>query len=74
MGGKRPGGPCECLHLDQESSPRKNPSSTMRRILLGMDIAEGKRGNLPLVVRLHIVPQDRKITKAEKDTGENRSV
>ena len=46
----------------------------MGRILLGMDIAEDKRGNLLLVVALHIVPQSRKNTKAEKDNGENGSV
>ena len=44
------------------------------RILLGMDIAEDKRGNLPLVVTLHIVPQSRKSTKVEKDNGENASI
>ena len=69
--------------LGQGPSPRKNPSSvmgrkspssTMGRILLGMDIAEDKRGNLPLVVTLHIVPQSRKSTKAEKDNGENGNV
>ena len=53
---------------------RKNPSSAMERILLGMDIAEDEKGNLPLVVTLHIVPQSRKSTKAEKDNGENESV
>ena len=40
----------------------------MGRILLGMNIAEDKGGNLPLVVTLHIVPQSRKSTKAEKTT------
>ena len=53
---------------------RKNPYSTIGRILLGMDIAEDERGNLPLLVTLHIVPQSRKNTKAEKDNGENGSV
>ena len=66
--------------LGQGPSPRKNPSSVMGRkspssamgrILLGMDIAEDERGNLPLVVTLHIVPQNRKSTKAEKDNKEN---
>ena len=60
--------------LCQGPSPRKNPSSAMGRILLGMDIAEDKRGNMPLVVTLHIVPQGRKNTKVEKDNGEKGSV
>ena len=60
--------------LGQGPRSRKNPSSTMGRILLGMDIAEDKRGNPPLVVILHIVPQGRKSTKAEKDNGENGNV
>ena len=46
----------------------------MGRIFLGMDIVENKRGNLPLVVTLHIVPQGKKSTKAEKDNEENESV
>ena len=46
----------------------------MGKILLGMDIAEDERGNLPSVVTLHIVSQSRKSTKAEKDNGENGSV
>ena len=53
---------------------RKSLSSAMERILLGMDIAEDEKGNLPLVVTLHIVPQSRKSTKAEKDNGKNESV
>ena len=60
--------------LSQGSSLRKNPSLAMGKILLGMDIAEDERGNLPLVVTLYIVPQSRKSTKAEKDNGENESV
>ena len=60
--------------LGQGSSPRKNPSLAMGRILLSMDIAEDKRVNLPLVVTLQIVPQSRESTKAEKDNGENGSV
>ena len=60
--------------LGQGPGPRKNPSSAMGKILLDMDIVEGKRGNLPRVVTLHIVSQGRKSTKAEKDNGENRSV
>ena len=74
MGGKRPGGPCECLYLGQGPSPRKDPSSTIRRILLGMDIAENKGDNLPLVVTLYIVLQNRKNTIAKKDNGEKGGV
>ena len=58
----------------QGPSPRKNPFSAMGKILLGMDITENDRGNLPSVITLHIVPQSRKSTKAEKDNGENESV
>ena len=58
----------------QGLSLRKNPSSAMGRILLGMDVAENKRGNLPLVVTLQIVSRNRKSAKAEKDNGENGSV
>ena len=46
----------------------------MGKILLGMDIAEDERGNLPSLVTLHIIPQGRKNTKVEKDNGENGSV
>ena len=53
---------------------RESPSSAIGRILLGIDIAEDKRGNLPLVVTLHIVPQSRESTKAVKDNGEKGSV
>ena len=60
--------------LGQGPSLRENPSLAMGKILLGMDIAEDERGNLPSVVTLHIVPQSRKSTKAEKDNGENGSV
>ena len=60
--------------LGQGPSPKKNSSSTMGRILLGMDVAEDKRGNLPLVMTLHIISQSRKSTKAEKDNRKNRSV
>ena len=74
MGGKRLGGPCECLHLGQGPSPRKDPSSAIRRILIGMDIAEDKGDNLPLVVTLYIVPRSRKSTIAEKDSGEKGGV
>ena len=50
---------------------RKNPSSAMWRILLGMDVAEDKGDNPPLVVTLQIVPRNKKSTKAERDSGEN---
>ena len=46
----------------------------MGRILLGMDVAEDKGGNLLLVMTLLIVPRSRKSTKAEKDNGEKGSV
>ena len=58
----------------QGLSLRKNPSSAMGRILLGMDVAKNKGGNLPLVVTLQIVSRNRKSAKAEKDNGENGSV
>ena len=74
VGGKRPGGPCECLHLDLGPSPRKDPSSAMKRILLSMDIAEDKGDNLPLVVTHYVVPQSRKSTIAGKDSGEKGGV
>ena len=51
--------------------PRAQPKE---RPLLGMDIAEDKKGNLPLVVTLHIVPQSKKSNKVEKDNGEKGSV
>ena len=60
--------------LGQGPSSRKNPSLAMGRILLGMNVAEDKGGNLPLVVTLQIVSRNRKSAKAEKDNGENRSV
>ena len=56
------------------AQPKEDPSSAMRRILLGMDIAEDKGGNLPLVVTFHIVPRSKKSNKAEKDNGEKGSV
>ena len=46
----------------------------MRRILLGMDIAEDKGDNLPLVVTHYVVPQSRKSTIAGKDSGEKGGV
>ena len=68
------GRPISITTLGQGPSPRKDPSSAMRRILLSMDIAEDKGGNLSLIVTLHIVPRSRKSTKAEKDNGEKGSV
>ena len=60
--------------LGQGPSLRKNPSSAMGRIFLGMDVAEDKGGNLPLAMTPQIVPRNRKSAKAEKDNGENESV
>ena len=53
---------------------RKNSSSAIWRILLGMDVVKDKRDNLPLLVTLQIVPRNRKSTKAKKDSGENGNV
>ena len=53
--------------IGPSAQPKEKP-------LLGMDIAEDKGGNLPLVVTLHIAPRSRKSTKAEKDNGEKGSV
>ena len=39
-----------------------------------MDVVEDKGDNLPLVVILQIVPQNRESTKAERDSGENGNV
>ena len=58
----------------QGPSPRKNPSSTMGRTLLGVVVAEDKGGNLPLVVTFQVILRNRKSTKAEKDNGENGNV
>jgi len=44
------------------------------KILLGMDVAEDKGDNLPLVVTLQIVLRNRKNTKVEKDSRENGNV
>ena len=60
--------------LGQGPSLRKNPSSTMERTLLGMDVAKDKGGNLPLVVTLQVIPWNRKSTKAKKDNRENGNV
>ena len=60
--------------LGQGPSPRKNLSSAMERTLLGMDVAEDKGGNQPLVVTLQVIPRNRTSTKAEKDNGENGNV
>ena len=57
--------------MGQGPSPRKNPSLAMGRTLLSMDVAEDKRGNLPLVVTLQVIPRNRKSTKVENDNGEN---
>ena len=46
----------------------------MGRILLGMDIAEDKGGNLPLVMTPPTVPRSKKSAKAGKDNGGNRNV
>ena len=46
----------------------------MGRILLGIDVAEDKGDNLPLVVTLYIVPRSRKSTIAEKDNEEKGGV
>ena len=59
--------------LGQGPSPKKNSSSTMGRLLLGMDVAEDKGGNLPLVVTLQTVLWNRKSVKARKDNRENGS-
>ena len=56
------------------SHGKEKPLLGHGRILLSLDIAEDKRGNLSLVLTLHIVPQSRKNTKAEKDNRENESV
>ena len=65
-GGKRPGGPCQCLHWAK--GPAQNPSLAIVRILLGMDVAEDKGGNLPLVVTLQIIPRTRKTAKQKRTT------
>ena len=54
--------------LGQGPNPRKNPSSAMGRTLLGMDVAENKGGNLPLVVTLQIIPRNRKSAKQKRTT------
>ena len=60
--------------LGQESSPRKNPSSTMGRTLLDIDVVENKGGNLLLEVTLQTIPRNKKSNKTEKDNRENGSV
>ena len=74
VGGKRPIGPCQCLHWARGPTQGKIPPRPWGESSSAMDIAEDKRSNLPLVVTLHIVLQSRKSTKAEKDNGENGSV
>ena len=46
--------------LGQGSSPKENPFVAMGRILLGMDVTNDKGGNLPLVVTLQTVLQNKK--------------
>ena len=46
----------------------------MERTLVGMDVAEDKGCNLPLVVTLQVIPRNKKSTKAEKNNGENGNV
>jgi len=53
--------------LDQGSNPRKNSSSIMGRTLLSMNIADGKGGNLLLVVTLQIIPWNKTSIKVEND-------
>ena len=60
--------------LGQGPNPRKNPSSAMGRILLGMDVVEDKGGNLLLVMTLQIIPRNKTSTKVEKDNRENGNV
>ena len=60
--------------LGQGPSARKNPSSTMGRTLLGVDVAEEKGGNLLLAMTPQIIPQNRISTKAEKDNREKGNV
>ena len=50
--------------LGQGPNPRKNSFSVVERILPSMDVAEDKGGNLPLVVTLQVILQNRKSTKA----------
>ena len=52
--------------LGQGPSPRENPSLAIGRILLGMDEAEDKGGNLLLAMTLQIIPRNRTSTKSIK--------
>ena len=74
MGGKRPKKSMSTSTLNQGPSPRKNHSSAMGRTLLGMDVAEDKGGNPPLVMILQIIPRNSKRTRAKKDNEENGNV
>ena len=58
-------------HVNVYIGPRAQPKE---KPLLGMDVAEDKGGNLPLVVMPQTVLRNRKSAKAEKDNRENRSV
>ena len=60
--------------LGQGPNPKKNSSSAMGRILLGMDVVEDKGGNLLLAMTLQMIPRNRTSTKAEKDNGEKENV
>ena len=77
MGGKRPVGPCRCLHWAE--GPAQGKKSLFgcgeEKPLLGHgespprhNVAEDGGGNLPPVVTLPIISWSGKSTKAEKDT------
>ena len=57
-------------HVNVYIGPRAQPKE---KPLLGMDVAEDKGGNLPLVVTLQTVLWNRKSVKARKDNRENGS-
>ena len=46
----------------------------MGKTLLGMDVAEDKGGNPPLVMTLQIIPWNSKRTRVKNDNGENGNV
>ena len=60
--------------LGQGPSPKKNPSSATGRILLGMDVAEDKGGNLLLAMTLLNIPRNKTSTKSRKDNREKGNV
>ena len=66
VGGKRLIGPFQYLYWARGPVQRKAPFRPWKNPPR-MDIAEGKRGNRPPVVRLQIVLQGRESTKVEKD-------